>query len=62
MFMTELLNKFQVNQIDYIVDFYSNLVVFQKVPRDVIIGLATKTQVVKAKGNEIFISEGDEIA
>lgn len=59
--MTELLNKFQVNQIDYIVDFYSNLVVFQKVPRDVIIGLATKTQVVKVKGNEIFISEGDEI-
>ena len=57
-----VIKRFQVDQIDYIFDFYSNLVVFQKVPKDVIIGLATKTQVIKVKSHDIFIREGDEIS
>lgn len=56
-----IIKKFQVDQIDYIFDFYCNLVVFQKIPKDIIIGLATKTQVIKVKSHEVFIREGDEI-
>ena len=54
-----VIKKFQVDQIVYIVDFYSNLVVFQSSPKDVIIGLATKTQVLRVKGDEIFAKEGE---
>jgi hypothetical protein len=55
-----IIKKFQVDQIVYIVDFFSNLVVLQNVPKDVIIGLATKTQVVKVKSHEVFAKEGEE--
>lgn len=54
-----IIKKFQVDQIVDIIDFYSNLVVFQRIPRDVLINLATKTQVVKIKRNEVFVKEGE---
>ena len=54
-----VIKKFQVDQIVYIIDFYSNLVVFQSIPKDVLIGLATKTQVVRVKSNEVFVKEGE---
>jgi hypothetical protein len=56
----KVIKKFQVDQIIYIVDFYSNLVVFSKCEKDLIIGLATKTQVVKTKSKQIFVREGDQ--
>ena len=54
-----VIKKFQVDQIMYIIDFYSNLVIFQNVPKDIMIGLATKTQVVKVKSHDVFVKEGD---
>ena len=33
----------------------------QKVPKEIIFSLATKTQVIKMKSNEVFIREGEEI-
>lgn len=56
----KVIKKFQVDQIVHIIDFYSNLVVFQNIPKDVIISLATKTQVVKVKSHEVFAKEGEE--
>ena len=56
-----IIKNFQVKQIDSIVDFYSNLVVFQKVPKETIFSLATKTQVIKIKSSEVFIREGEDI-
>ena len=56
----KVIKKFQVDQIVYIVDFYNNLIMFSNAPKDIIIGLATKTQVVKVKSHEVFVREGDE--
>ena len=55
-----IIKKFQVNQIDNIIQFYSNLPTLS-VAKDTIMSLATKTKISKAKSHVVFIKERDEV-
>lgn len=56
----KVIKRFQVDQIDQVVQFYTNLPTLT-VSKEIILNMATKTKVLKVKSHSVFVKENDEV-